>query len=861
VNSHTRAKRDLIGALLLFFGSGISGLVFEVIWVRALTLWVGHSTLAVSLVVAAFLTGLVLGSYAGGGWADRVARPLRLYAMLELVVGVSALGVSMVLGYLGHVTASGGMLDVLGVRMGVAFLLLLPPTVAMGATTPALARFVTKDIAHVGRAFALLYAVNTLGAALGCGLAGFAWIGEYGLFRTEHIAVLFNVVVGAAALLWSLVPSSKEPEKAEDLVAAAPDAPPASAEPLRWLYVVAFATGAASIACEVLWFRVLHTFVDSSTYAFTLLLVTFLVGLVVGGLLYAWRLSRHPRPWQLVADLQSMLAFAGLGSMALLGSCGALLGLLRPVIGPRSSMVTQAVLVSVVIFVPTILCGATYPLVMKLGSSALGQVGRSVGTLAAANTVGGALASLVTGLWLIPVLGTQRGLALAFTVNLAVAVGVGWKAPGEKGEGAWRRLVLWPAVFVVVTWVLLPADYILRALTYWAGAANVLAVREGRDGTAVVDGVDRASVCAASKNHCKDHCKRDFRYQQLTFGSMSYASTLPAGRRYMRALGHLPMLLDPTATRALEVCFGTGTTAATFATYGRLAGLTIVDINHDVFDLAHFFKESNHDILSDPRVHRVVADGRHFLATGTEPFDVVSLEPPPPEADGAASLYTTEFYELVRRRLGKDGILAQWIPLHLQTEGLNRSLLRSIADVFPVVNVYLPSRVEAVVLASLRPMTVDLAAWDARIAEPSVKASLAEVGLDAPEELLGAFVLDDPGVRRYVDDAPPVTDDLPAIEFFRSHPGPPFSLEHMLSFAVSPETLAAREADPSRAARLEKETRAARLQMASWMAREAKDDARSRSLAEDAAKLVGDVNVYAGALLETDVDCTGMDDP
>jgi predicted membrane-bound spermidine synthase len=854
-----RARRDLAGALLLFFCSGVSGLVFEVIWVRALTLWVGHSSLAVSLVVAAFLAGLVFGSYLGGPWADRSARPLRLYATLELVVGASALGVSVLLSHLGHVTASGGVLDVLGVRMALSFILLLAPTAAMGATTPALARFVTKDIAHVGRAFALLYSVNTLGAALGCGLAGFEWLGRYGLFRTELLAVACNALVGGAALVWAArLPPSEPVEKAEP----GRELEVATAEPglgARGIHAVAFATGAASIACEVLWFRVLRTFVDSSTYAFTLLLVTFLLGLVVGGLVYAWRLSGHPRPWQLVADLQRMLAFAGLGSMALLGSCGALLDLLRPVVGPRSSIATQAVLVVVVIFVPTVLAGATYPLVMRLGSSALARLGRSVGTLAAANTVGGALASLVTGLWLIPLMGTQRGLALAFTVNLAVSMALARKSPAVAGEAAWRRWALWPAVFVAVTWVLLPADYILHALTYWAGAARVLAVREGRDGTAVVDGIDRASVCEASKNHCKDHCKTDFHYQQLTFGSMSYASTLPAGRRYMRALGHLPMLLRPNAARALEVCFGTGTTAATFATYARLESLTIVDINRDVFELARFFRESNHDILSDPRVHPVVEDGRHFLATAANEFDVVSLEPPPPEADGAASLYTIEFYELVKRRMRDGGVLAQWIPLQLQTEGLNRSLLRSITDVFPFVNLYIPSRVEAVILASERALSADVAQWDASMSAPLVQSSLAEVGLGAPEELLGTLVLDDAGVRRYVGDAAPVTDDLPAIEFFRSHPGAPYSLDHMLGLAVDPATLSPLE--PTRAARLRQETAATRLQMASWMSALAKDEARALSLAEEAAQLVGETNVYARALLETDADCTGMEEP
>jgi len=861
-----RDRADLAGALALFLGSGMSGLAFEVIWVRSLALWVGHSTVAVSLVVAAFLAGIVIGSYLGGAWADRAARPLRLYAFLELAVGATALASSLAVAYLGKAQLTGALASNQGVRMAVAFALLLPPTIAMGATTPALARFVTKEISHVGRSFALLYAINTLGAALGCGLAGFVWIGRVGILRTALGAVAINAVVGTAALIWERVsiahrspsPEVPAPVQAKDTVGPLRDGDGAGAYALA---AIAFVTGGASIACEVLWFRVLRTFVDSSTYAFTLLLVTFLLGLVAGGLLFAWRLGRHARPWQLLADLQSGLALTGLGSMVLLGDSGWVLGHIEAIVGHDSPMTKQALFVAVVIFVPTVFSGATYPLVMRLGTASLARVGRDVGILAAANTVGGALASLATGLWFIPRFGTQTGLALAFTLNLGIAVAVYWRTPlaweGGARDGSWRRGILWPVVFVAAVWFVAPPDLIRRSLVYWTGGAKVLAVREGRDGTAIVDGVDRASVCAASTNHCREHCKTDFTYQQLTFGSMSYASTNPAGRRYMRALGHLPMLLHPSATRALEICFGTGTTAGAFATYPTLESLTIVDINRDVFDLAPFFRESNHDVLLDSRVHPIVEDGRHFLQTGTETFDVVSLEPPPPEADGAASLYTTEFYEHVKRRLGPGGVLAQWIPLQLQTDGLNRSLVRSMSDVFPNVSVFMPSRVEAVIVASDTPLHIDVASWDALMAIPTVHASLAEVALDTPEELLSTLVLDNAGVQRYVQGSLPVTDDLPAIEFFRSHPGAPFAVAQMLDLAIDPKTLVP-SLGAARAARLDRETLAVRMQMQSWMA---PNDGEAMALASKAVELVGDTNAYAARLRDVDVDCTAVQNP
>jgi predicted membrane-bound spermidine synthase len=823
----------------LFFFSGMSGLVFEVIWVRSLGLWVGQTTIAVSLVVAAFLTGLVAGSYYGGRLADRAARPLQLYGLLELSIGVTALGVTLLLSRLSMMSLSAAF-DARFVRIAVSFALLFPPTFAMGATLPVLTRFLTRDITHVGRSFGTLYAVNTFGAGVGCGLAGFVLIGAFGILRTALIAVALNFIVGVVAILWDRGITLEPAEKPKSSEASKLRS---SAGPvLTPLHGIAFATGFGAIACEILWFRVLRSFIESSTYAFTLLLVTFLIGLVAGGALFARRLAGRPDQRSLLSDVQVLLAFAGLTSIAALGASGNIFQMVAGTSG-RHWELAHVVVAIVVIFVPAMLMGISYPLVAQLGARDFERLGRSVGELAAANTIGGVLASLGTGLWFIPLLGTQRCLALAFTINLGIAIAL--------GTGA-RRRVIAPVVFVVCA-LLLPRNYLVDAIATNA-RADRLAVTEGRDGTLQVYGFTRKSVCRAWKD-CAAHCRTDFEYQTLKFGSMSYASTLYGARRYMRSQAHLAMLFRPQATRALEVCFGTGTTAASFAAYPHLKNLTIVDINADVFGVAQLFRESNRDVLADARVHPVVEDGRHFLATTASEFDVISFEPPPPTADGAASLYTTEFYTLALARLSPGGILAQWIPFAQQNDLVNRGLLQSMLEVFREVHVYFPSRLEGVVLASDHPMTADLAAWQAVIsAHPSVFDNLEDVSLGTPEALIGNLVLDAAGVRTWIAGAPAVTDDLPVVEYFRSRGGPEYSVETMLRIAIDPASIA-HNLDPERSARLSRETAAVRLQMRAEEAHLAGRVDEARTLAKQAREMLGESNRYAAYLTDFELDC------
>lgn len=839
----------------LFVLSGASGLVFEVIWVRQLGNWVGHSTVAVSLVVAAFLTGLLIGSYFGGRSADRCPRPLMRYAQLEALTGLAALAVSLAL------TRTHALSMALGgsapawlfsqwFRQVSAFLVLLPPTALMGATLPTLVRHVASRRADVAPSLGRLYALNTLGAALGCGFAGYYALGHFGLRNTAIGASLGNLAV---ALLAAHRAGHEGPVAASVEGEPGPAATPVEGLGRAQPGLIAALSGASAIGCELLWFRGLHAFVKSSTYAFSLLLVVYLAGLVLGGWRFARVVGRRREGWRWLAELQLLVAAATLGSVALLGRAGTLVALFGRALGAHGdtdSDLLHALLGLVIVAPPATLMGMSYPLVSSLATErrSLGSLGAALGSVGALNTLGGALGSVLTTLVLVPRLGLQGAFTVMVGLSLAAALVAAWRG-GALPATARMAAAIAAGLF------LLPRDYLLRATTTFP-RASVVAVREGRDGTAAVLSYTRASVCAASPNRCVQHCRRDFKYDQLLFGTISYASTIPPARRYMRALAHLPMLLAPRGAPldVLEICFGTGTTAGAFTTHPQLRSLTVVDINADVFALSRYFAESNLGVASRPRVRLVAEDGRHHLVTRRQRYDVVSLEPPPPTAEGAASLYTTEFYEAVRRAAGARWV-AQWIPLDQQSVAVNRAMLASMRAVYPYVELYIPARLEGVVIASDRPLTPSLGLWREAWRTPAVRDNLAEVGFARPEHLLATRVLDAAGVDRFVAGAAPITDDRPMVEFYRNAGGEAFRARHIPSWADPLAGLSA--ADRAAVSPL---LAGQRESLNAWDLNLDGAHPEAMAAARRAREALG-ADVYTDFLVELEHDCLALDAP
>lgn len=844
----------------LFFLSGTSGLVFEVVWLRYLTLVIGHTTFAASIVVSAFLGGLALGSLIVGRAAARSERPLVLYAALEAATGVLALGLTLVLRRTSEIGAflgapGGGPL---ALRAVITFLLVLPPTTVMGGTLPVLTRFVARELPKVGRSFAFLYGMNTLGAAFGCGVAGYYVIGRYGLWRTAILAAATNILVAAFALFIARGATRTE-------------LPPLATEPAdplpagkRRLLVAAFAlSGLASISYEVLWFRVLGFYLPTTSYAFTTLLTTFLVGLVLGSLVYVTRLAGRVRDLSTFVSAQVLLAWTGLLSMILLGrvhgiraaltsffSTGSLGGLGWSDTPPLQVVAFSLVPAAMVMLVPTTIIGVIFPCVVQLTTRHLKTTSRDVGVLYSVNTFGGIVGSLLTGFVAIPALGTQMSFLLVAALNMVLALLVlRLDAAATKRE---RIRVFAAALLLLPAMRIVPFDYLLGTFSE-IFSGRPLRLVEGRDGLVSVIEHDAQLACAPPAV-CSEECRSaEWSHRQLLFGSTSYAATLMPGRRYMAALAHLPMLFHEAPRDALVVCFGTGTTAGTFARYPDLRSLVVVDLNRDVLAAAPLFAASNYDVASDPRVTLVVDDGRHFVLATDRRFDVISFEPPPPTAAGVVNLYTREFYELVAAHLGEKGVLTQWIPLDHQSDMLDRMLVKSMLDVFSDVALFIPSRHEGVLVASRAPLSVDLARWRVAFDDPKLAAAMSSVGFDGPERLLGTFIADRKRLERWTAGHAAVTDDMPVVEYFLQRNDGPFRPRALFEPPADVGSLLP-AATPAERARIDAQLRATTRLLSAHEASRSGDRALARSLVAEAAE-IGGANAFTSYEIGVDYRC------
>jgi len=755
---------------VMFLASGAASLIYQVVWFKQLQFVLGSSTFAVSMTVAGFFFGLSLGSWLGGKLADRVRRPLGAYALLELALGILAILVTLFLSnwsawapglapLVGDPSFKGGLLTVV-----FSFGTLVMPTMLMGATLPILAKHVVREHTVLAQRIGVLYGVNTLGAAIGCAAVGFVLIGALGVLQSAFAGSLVYLSNAALAGVLTRRAARNGSSAATTSVAAPQTSPPAPTDS-SWrttVLVAVFAvSGFASIAYEVLWFRVLANFQVHTVFAFSAMLATYLVGLVLGAFICARFLApRKDRLLAYFARLQLLIAVGGLLTVGLLGRSRNMALAFNEWMQPLNSQrglfdwlagTTETMFLCVVVLLlPTTLIGISLPLASELTIQHVSVLGRRLGRLYALNTLGGTLGSLTAGFVLVPYLGTQASLTLIVVLNLLLFLVVVASQPSLRGDGRLRRLSVGGIVFVCAgTWILGPR-YLTAAQTAFE-KARVLAFRETRDATFVVLGYQSEGTGA---------------FQQLLVNGWSYANNSMPGRRYMATLAHLPALLHRDPRSALIGCIGTGTTVGSLTLHPELRKIVAVDLSEAVFDFAPLFVPLNHSFHLEPRVDKVVADVRHYLLRSSQTFDVITFEPPPPHDAGVVNLYSQEFYALAKRRLAAGGVVAQWMPLDFSRQAIPRMMIRTMMAEFPYVSLWIPNRMEGVAIGSMEPLNVDLGEWRRRMQLPGLRDDMAAIGFHSPEDLAATFVAAGRALEGLIGDGPIVTDDRPRIEYF-----------------------------------------------------------------------------------------------
>lgn len=813
--------------LLCFFASGTSGLVYQVVWVRELVLVFGATTFAVSTVLTAFMGGLALGSFYFGRRSESLPRPLRLYGLLEIGIGLYGLAVPFIFAALPAIYhpiwrwLQLSFFTLSLVRFLFAALVLILPTALMGATLPVLANYYAHDAHRIGLRVGSLYALNTFGAVIGAAVTGFVLIPLLGMHATTATAAAINISLGLVALRLSHREESPaaigdrsengpqrqtiETPKSEP----SPEPPAASDSPSRRTLIavlVSFAvSGFIALAYEVIWSRVLALIIGSSVYAFSIMLTTFLIGLAAGAGVVSRFVDRIGRPVLAFAVIEVGVGITSFIGAHLFNDLPYVFVQLYRIIGGGSFTVlllARFLIAALVMIGPTLLLGALFPLVVRIISTsrAARKSGRTVGEAYAANTIGAIVGSFASGFILIPFLGLLGSLRLCAALNFAVAAvlfamprlgdattpgrgdagtrrGKDKKARG-RGDAEARKTA--------------PAFLRLRLPVAWTGIAvsalgilGIVLFEPAWDSEVMSSAVYRYAPQLSSKSRQElfDYFKRGqgetifykegitatVAVQRLADGRVLKVNGKPeastTGDMPTQVLiGSLPLLVRPQTDEVLLIGLGSGVTLGSVEQF-PVKRVTCVELEPAVVEATHYFEDVNNRPLTDPRLRLISNDGRNFIYTTDEKFDVIISEPSNPWLTGVANLFTLEYFKRGAERLKDDGLFGQWLQLYEMAPEDVRTLVATFNAAFPYVYIFRGAEGDLMLLGSKIERKLDLSIIQSHFDEPRVAADLKRIKTTQATDVLSRFYLGPQEVAALASGARLNTDNNALIEF------------------------------------------------------------------------------------------------
>jgi spermidine synthase len=714
--------------LLLFAGSGCAALIYEVIWFQLLQLVIGSSAVSLGVLLGTYMGGMCLGSILLSRVISRREHPLRIYGMLELGIGLCGVAVLFVIPMLNgiYMAAAGDGLPSILLRGLVAGICLLPPTVLMGASLPAIGRWVESTPTGVSW-LGLFYGGNIVGAVFGCLFAGFYLLRVFDMAVATYVAAGINIAVAMA----SFALRSRDPYDA-------PVEQPAVGRPAgSWpVYTAIALSGLCALGAEVVWTRLLALMLGATVYTFSLILAVFLIGLGIGSSGGAMWTRTLKRPRLVLAACQLALAFA------VAWTAYAVSDLIPSwpfnplgVTNPWRLFRVDFMMCLLAILPPALLWGLSFPLALasladqnrdRQGADS----GKLVGEVYAANTVGAILGAVGFAIVLIPWVGTQGSqqalIALSVVAGLILFFKSGLSGSGYFGVAAATLIAIF--LFATVSEVPWLAIAYGRRMSLQTAPGKPLYIGEGRNSSVVVSQLDGGQI-----------------YFHVS-GKVE-ASTEPYDMRLQRMLGHIPALIHDGPSSVLVVGFGAGVTAGTFVVHPEVKNITICEIEPLIPQASSkYFATENHNVFHDPRTHMVYDDARHFVLTTPNKFDIITSDPIHPWVKGTATLYSKEYFELVKKHLNPGGVITQWVPLYESDFETVKSELATFFDVFPNGTIWgndiNGEGYDIVLLAQVEPTKIDLDRLQQRMSRDDhklVARSLAEVNFHSVPQLLGTY--------------------------------------------------------------------------------------------------------------------------
>ena len=723
------------GLLLLFFGSGCAALIYEIVWFQMLQLVIGSSAVSLAVLLGTFMGGMCLGSLLLPRYISRGRHPLRVYAFLELGVGLLGLLVLFAMPWVVRAYTPFAVSGFLGIflRGVVAAVCLLPATVLMGATLPAVSRWVESSpraISWLG----LFYGGNIAGAVFGSLLSGFYLLRVHDMAITTYTAVAINAVVGILALAWSQFGAYS----AETLTP--PSASAAKSPPNRALWVIYVAigiSGLCALAAEVVWTRLLSLLLGATVYTFSIILAVFLTGLGIGSSLGSFWSRSSASPRRSFALCQLLLGAAIAWTSWMLARSLPYWPV-EPILAHNPWFIFQLDLARCcwALLPATILWGASFPLALAAAATPSQDSGKLVGGVYAANTIGAIFGAVGASLLLIGWAGTQHtqriliGLSMANAALLILADGKLSSDASAKSRSILPKF----GALLAGTALAIALIYTLPAIPWGLVAQGRNLAAKGAEGKMLFVGEGfNASVAVT----------------ELSSGIRNFhvsgkieASTEPLDMRLQRMLGHLPALLHPNPRSVLIVGCGAGVTAGSFIVHSNIERIVICEIEPLIPRVvAEYFGRENYGVVNNPRVQVIYDDARHYVLTTREKFDIITSDPIHPWVKGAATLYTKEYFELCRQHLNPGGLVTQWVPLYESNLAVVQSEIGTFFNVFPHGTVWSNddhgAGYDVVLLGQNDPLKINPSQMQRRLDDnSSIAQSLNLVGFNSAYDLL-----------------------------------------------------------------------------------------------------------------------------
>ena len=747
-----------IWIFLFFFVSGATGLIYEVVWTRLLTLVMGNTHYSIATVLTAFMGGLALGSYAGGKVIDRRFNPLAAYAFLELGIGLYCLIIPGLIDFAFplfkwvYLNWGDSYTQASMIRFSICVAILIVPATFMGATLPVLSKFVSRDKAHIGKDVGTLYSINTFGAVFGAWASAFVFMRLWGVQSTIWMTALLNLAISAVIFL-----IFRPPVKGS--ITHEPESPLSPLDNREKLILLSFGfSGMVALVYQIAWNRILSLLLGSSVYAFSLILTAFILGLALGTASFSRLLSRFGDPMRVYGFTQITIGVASLLSIPLFGTIPFVNRWIYANWGLQFDFIqfTNFLIIFALLFIPTFFMGAQFPLVIKLTTRKLETLGRHVGRIYACNTIGAIVGSFVAGFILIPELGLQTTLIsgvflsvllgtailmLGSRLNLSVKI---YALPlflifcvlAAKSIGPWDKSVISSGSFM---------PYRIADLKEAELKKNkILFFKEGMHTTVTTELSVSGNIFLRVNGKTDASLALDMRTQLLS--------------------GYLPMLLHPDPKSVLVVGQGSGITLGAVEQF-PVNEIMLIEISPAVIEGSRFFDPFNHHALDDKRMTLKLEDGRNHIALSDDSYDVIISEPSNPWISGVGALFTVNFFKLLKKRLNPGGGACIWVHTNMSPDSF-KSIIRSFSEEFAFVSMWESiAGDDYLLIGSEEEYGLSYEKARQYLSDETVGRDLRRIGINNVPDLLSLMIMSRKKLLEFSVSAPLHTDDNSLLEF------------------------------------------------------------------------------------------------